>query len=396
MNRTVFRRNDVVAWETPEGHVLNRRVLAIEAGQAALIDVDSDKAMPEWEPIEDVRQAVEEGRARIVTVDPKPADLRRNAELPKGIRRMRDRRWNAIQPLVEPAGNGSPLDILRLETRGRLVAGAEASGHGKGNVYTWLRLYWQRGQTVNALLPAYEKAPGANRLAREAAGGKKRGRKSRWELDGHPGLSVTEDVRRLLVRGGKLFYARKYRGRRLSLAQAYHRVLDMFFTERVEAAPDGTLVHVRHDALPTLRQFKYWFGKARRIEKELKDRYSSRRVALRNRPVLGSSEHLSRGPGDLSLPARSRDAVRRRCSWAPEPRLHSFPQHCSRDRPGHRLRGARRGDRHLHGPTAALHAEEAPELHPATFASRGQGAGGTAPRQMTANAYPVTRPGRRT
>jgi hypothetical protein len=280
-------------------------VLYLDPGCAelALIDVDDCRAFPIWERFDALAEAVAYGDVELLSGDPF-LDLRPDSEIGIGTVAARDRRMAVIQSLVEPAdGAGSPADILRKQTRGRLVAGAHReSGAAKDNIYKWLRQYWQRGQTPNALLPDYHRSGGKGKM--KASGEKKRGAPFKIaRAEGRSRLNVTEPVRKLLVDGGRRFWGKKVNGKRLNLRKAFQMTLETYFVNRLEVTPDGVPVPilVPPSELPSFRQFAYWFGKHRRAERDLTARYSARAVALRHRAVLGSSEHLSKGPGDLYL-----------------------------------------------------------------------------------------------
>jgi hypothetical protein len=88
----------------------------------------------------------------------------------------------------------------------------------------------------------------------------------------------------------------------LTKREAFQKTLETFFYERLEFR-EGVLVPVlkSQELLPTFRQFNYWYEKHLNVEKAARAREGERRYVLENRPVLGSTNHLSRGPGDLFL-----------------------------------------------------------------------------------------------
>lgn len=53
--------------------------------------------------------------------------------------------------------------------------------------------------------------------------------------------------------------------------------------------------------LPSFDQFKHYVEEDRKEKGQLAGRYEEREMALKRRPVLDTSEHMSRGPGDLFL-----------------------------------------------------------------------------------------------
>jgi hypothetical protein len=217
---------------------------------------------------------------------------------------VRDGRYRILRPLVD-VGADPRQAILREGERGPLLLAAQAAhGTSLGKLYVWLRLYWQRGQTANALLPGYTRCGARLDGAPKSVGTRKRGRPSKLALQEptRAGMNVTADVRRLIVKGGRRYWKKKVAGRRLTLREAHQRTLETFFYARLEYR-DGVLTPIlrSENELPTFRQFCYWLGKERKTEADLRARYGDREFALRHRAKPGSTEHLSRGPCDLYL-----------------------------------------------------------------------------------------------
>lgn len=286
------------------------RVLHIEAAsrEVVLIDVESPRAYPEWWSFRELERALADGSVEVQAEDRWLADTRPDRELTAASIAVRDERWAVVARLVDQE-TGAYLDALRAETRGPLVYEAHlATGKAKDKIYRWLRLYWQRGQLENALLPGFHQCGTRKDGLPATIGTKKRGAPSKLaRAEGLDGLNVTEAVRVLLVRGGKRYYQRQVEKRRLNLQEAYQHTLEDFFSTRIERQPDGSLRPIIWESeadrarIPTFRQFCYWFGKARRVEQEAKSRWGQRQFNLKLRAVLGSSRHLSKGPGDLYL-----------------------------------------------------------------------------------------------
>ncbi len=300
----IVATNALLESELLDGSRTVRRLLFVDTdtGEVALIDVEHPKAMPEWESLESLQEGFDCGAIRIRTDDKWLADTRPESALTTASKQVRDERLQVLRPLVDLDADPAQ-QVLRADTRGQLVLAA-AVEHGKslGKVYGWLRQYWQRGQTANALLPAYHLCGG--RDTPRKAGERKRGRPSTLARaePGREGLNVTTEIHGLIVKGGRRFWKKRHRGKRLSLREAYQATLETLFCTGVKFH-DGHVVPVLkpEGELPTFRQFCYWLGKAREKEKDIRARYGERRHALKTRAVLGSSEHLSRGPNDLYL-----------------------------------------------------------------------------------------------
>lgn len=299
------------AMATAERRLRVERLLCVDMDgeEVALIDVEHSNAMPIWQSLSAFELSLHQGMRRLLLEDPWHAEMRPDSELSESARARRDARYAALRPLVEQS-LGSATDILRPESRSALLQSAHASGAASlGKLYVWLRQYWQRGQTANALLPGYSHC-GTRRVGKPRASSvRKRGAKSSRGLavPEHRGMNVTDDVRVRLQAGGKRHYLKRDpQGRRLSLRDAYTATLADEFALRLEWQDGHLIPIIRENAdddnrLPTFRQFCYWLSKVRRAEVDLTARYGARRVALLHRPVLGGTAHLSKGLGDLYL-----------------------------------------------------------------------------------------------
>lgn len=209
-------------------------------------------------------------------------------------RRAVERAWNAIAPILEygPAIYFSPRD------RGRLVReAAEKARVTLKTIYRWLRVYWQRGQTMYALVPAYERrGAGASHIVR-----KKRGRPSR--LSGvepeKVGVNVIGDVARDMLRGIQKYYL----SGRMTLGNAYQATLEDFFSD--DDWSEGYPVPVPWDAdrCPTPGQFAYWARKLKfgDIEQSLRKMLGDGKYGRRFRPLMGRTLHGVSAPGQLYL-----------------------------------------------------------------------------------------------
>jgi putative transposase len=283
--------------------VRHLRVLHVGDGEVALFDLDDKAALPVWMPTKelaarwnvDIRPAAADDFAP----DYSPDDL-----LSQAAKDTRKRRLKVIAPILMADEDGD-VPILRQETRGQLVLEASAkTGAGKDKIYRWLRLWWRHGQIDNALLPDYRKCG----RGPAQPGEKKRGRKLTVGKNGpqHEGIGVDAKMRALILKGARLFWDPRPGKGRNTQRQAYQLTLERFFHKRLEIR-NGVLTPVVREGveddnrLPSFDQWKYHVEEALKQKGELARRYDSREFALRRRPVLGDSQHLSKGPGDLFL-----------------------------------------------------------------------------------------------
>jgi hypothetical protein len=231
-------RNDVLEYCAPASHAV--RLLWIDACQALAytIELNAKAAQPQMVLVRALVDDVLAGRARLLLIDPyaaRPAP----ALLPEKYLEVRARGWEVVSALAssEPA-------IYQPRQRGKMVQEYSAR-HGVSHptIYRYLRRYWERGQTPDALLPDYGNS-GARGKTRGASADVKRGRPRKSGT--HPGLNADADVRNTF-RAAVARYAATHT--EFSRRAAYRQMIEDFFRDR-----DAEL-------LPTFGQFNYWIEK---------------------------------------------------------------------------------------------------------------------------------------
>ena len=231
-------RNDVLEYTVPAARAV--RILWIDACQALAytIELDARSAQPQMALVRALVDDVLAQRARLLLIDPyaaRPAP----PSLPAKHLEVRARGWDVIRALAncEPA-------IYQPRQRGRMVQEYSAlHGVSAPTIYRYLRRYWERGQTRDALLPDYANS-GARGKTRNASADVKRGRPRK--SGGHPGLNADADIRKTF-RAAVARYAATHA--EFSRRAAYRQMIEDFFRDR-----DAEL-------LPTFGQFSYWIEK---------------------------------------------------------------------------------------------------------------------------------------
>lgn len=210
---------------------------------------------------------------------------------------IRDRRWAAIQPLVEDPGQSmfDPDGLGGVDRR--ITERARAVGASKANVRLWLRRYYQLGQTLSALLPAFARcgAPGVQRLAADGAAAPKRGRPTRLATAGEvgplaEGINVDPGTRDLL-RAGVRFLKQGMRPE-----EAYRATLKRYFYDVVVRG--GVKLYHPGDgvAYPSYGQFLYHTRDLRTPEAVARARLG-RAYERKARPRPGTAAGTAFGPG---------------------------------------------------------------------------------------------------
>lgn len=247
-------RNDLLQYGEPRARVV--RILWIDPDRtgAYIFDVDASAADAEPVALQTLLDDLQAGKAKLLLNDPYLVLVSQEL-LPQKHLQLRQRAWDIVQGLIaqEPA-------IYEPRRRGQLVAETtRLHGVSHPTIYRYLRRYWQRGQTPNALLPDYGNS-GAPGKMRGASADVKRGRPRK---DGaEPGLNVDEEIRKTF-RVAAARYAAMHE--KFSRRGAYDQMIRDFFSARHVEPETGRVVHAlpavvnaRTAALPTFGQFNYW------------------------------------------------------------------------------------------------------------------------------------------
>lgn len=240
-------RNDLLELSEPVQRLV--RILSIDTrrGLAYLFDVATDTAKVEQYSLPLLEAQVLSGRACRVQRDPYLVVADPQA-LPAKYIEVRDRAWTMLSGLVVQVP-----EIYEARRRGELVQEA-AQRHGVSHptIYRYLRRYWQRGQTPNALLPDYAKSGGRGKT--RVAGGVKRGRPRK---DGAaPGVNVDAAMRTVFRLAAARYAARHTHFNRRA---AYDAMVNDFLCQRFVDPFSRRLRSIpASGAVPSFGQFNYW------------------------------------------------------------------------------------------------------------------------------------------
>jgi hypothetical protein len=245
-------RNDLLHYTHPSPRTVRILWIAPEQSHAYVFDVAARSADVELIQLSVLHADLRSGHASVLPADPYLLVVSQDLLPPKHLQ-LRARAWQIIEPLValEPG-------IYEARHRGQLIAQATAA-HGVSHptIYRYLRRYWQRGQTPNALLPDYGNSGGKGKV-RQASAGVKRGRPRKNGADEGPGLNADEEIRRTF-RVATAHYAAGHD--KFSRLGAYQQMLADFFIERRIDAESGRVLAMPSSQkmeLPTFGQFNYW------------------------------------------------------------------------------------------------------------------------------------------
>jgi hypothetical protein len=284
-------RNDLLRYEEDEGRTVRILWLRSDSAGAAIIDVLADKALPAIVQLDTLIQDLQKKRAKLVNPDPYCV-LAIEAALPDSHRAIRDNAWAIIKDLVE-----KEPDIYRWDRRGKMLKSAMAEHKVTlKTLYRYLRRYWQRGQTPNALLPDYANSGGRGKERKKT--GKKLGRPRIY--GNQEGINVTSDMRQVFQVAIDRYYAEK--GSKFTLKGAYDEMIRAFFSEKRIDPESGEIIHIPkgdyvEDGFPTTTQFRYWFDKGENTLDVKRRRVGPRTYDKDMRGLLSTSAAETWGPG---------------------------------------------------------------------------------------------------
>jgi putative transposase len=295
-------RNDLLYYEQPQPRTVRVLWIAPNRGYACVFDVHATSAEVERVPMPALEEDLACGRARRLASDPYLV-LQGDERLPPKHLALRARAWAIIEPLVQ-----HEPDIYEPRRRGQLIARyKQLHGVSHPTVYRYLRRYWQRGQTPNALLPDYANS-GARGKVRAASAGVKRGRPRKDGSD--PGVNADEEIRRVF----RVAAARHAdQNPRFSRRAAYAQMVREFFRPRRIDEAAGRV----HDVsgapplpAPSFGQFSYWLD-----QDHDRPANASRRVSRRGAAAAAAGAGqpvrppVQAGAPIASWPARRDDAA---------------------------------------------------------------------------------------
>ncbi|WEF32672.1 Mu transposase C-terminal domain-containing protein [Pseudoduganella chitinolytica] len=237
-------RNDLLQYESPR-RVVRILWLAPDRSSAYVFDVAARACEARQVRIATLEEDVSAGRATRLAEDPYLVAVNQDLLPPRHVE-LRDRAWQIVAELTahEPG-------IYQARRRGQLIADYTARyGISHPTIYRYLRRYWQRGQTPNALLPDYGNS-GARGKTRSSTVGVKRGRPRKEGAP--PGVNVDTALRRVFRVAAADATARQSR------RALYDAMLGDFFCQRSVDGATGRVVRAAQpEGAPSFGQFGYW------------------------------------------------------------------------------------------------------------------------------------------
>lgn len=298
--------NMLLGWQTEQLPPLIERVLWVDpaGGQVVTIEIEHrrkkqhrskhDPLMPVLRDIAEIEAAFASQQVHQVEHDPFAYLLRPDDAFAPDLVQKRNDAYALISPLLEQHSEA----LFDQEKRGSLIADwCEKTGATRKTLYSALTRYWQRGQTLNALLPLYHLRgkPGGPRRSHGQKLGRPSGKSQATGLTLEGNL--TEAWRELLTSGISRFYHQDH----LSLRSAWKKTLWTYFTFLTFSPKDGSedlKLRPAHER-PTFRQFYSVYEETRDTKAAIIAREGEQAYNLRHRPPGGKSTQMASGPGEL-------------------------------------------------------------------------------------------------
>lgn len=284
--------NELITWNPGQENEHTDRILWIEPDGFILYTIDafSKQGLPVSKKISDVLSAIEAGDA-VKQEDDSLIRVIGEDSIKDADKIKRDKAWSIIADIV--SFENEP-DIYEREKRGPWISKAvEMHGVTYTTVYKYLRRFWQRGKSKNALLPDYYNSGGRGK--RKHLGDKKIGRPRKNIAVNGPGINVNESTKRIFRIAVNKYYDTPKEN---FLTTAYDLMVKEFYKEDYRFE-DGirkpTIIPIGQ--IPTITQFRYWYEIERDITKSLTKKKGCKKYALNHRAVTGKSDAEIIGPG---------------------------------------------------------------------------------------------------
>jgi len=233
----MFLHNDVLEYRDPPGHLVRILWIDVTFSVAYIFALRHPSAIPRSIPLHVLVADVSTRRARLLLTDPCRAP---RVDATSGKHHLLQMKaWDAVTALHHHL----PQLYLPRPRAALLSACSRTHGISVASLMRYLRRYWERGQTIDALLPDYANS-GAPGKTRAASAGVKRGRPRNGATGSANAGTNTDAALRALFLAAAAHFAANHP--RFSRPGAYRQMLRDHFTN----CPPS--------AIPSYGQFNYW------------------------------------------------------------------------------------------------------------------------------------------
>jgi len=280
--------------------------------QGAVILVENPRALPELVNVDVLTDDLQSGRARLMLEDPYAVFVA-DDDLKDSYKAIRDKAWRLIEQLVTCVPDifvahrrSRLIKAMVVEIKRKIEASQEENQDAEQSIdhashvsiYRYIRRYFQRGMTPNALLPDYKRSGGKGK--ERASSDAKRGRPRKYGTE--TGINISESIRQAFRVGIQRCYASD-KERKWTLRDAYDKVIEWFFSRKCVNDETGKVTVQQRTGQdktddPTYDQFLYWVNKDHSRLDIKKSRMGAKLYDKDFRGVIGTSNAEVMGPGD--------------------------------------------------------------------------------------------------
>ena len=280
--------NSLISWKQENEEFITERILCVDIklDEVYVININSDQ-FPYKRKLSNISDSINRGDMYI-DVNDRYKRFYTDDELTDSEKKIREDSWKIIKEIVD-------LEPQIFDKRHRtsiISQAAEVNKIHPNNIKRYLKRYWQRGMTPNALLPDYYLCGGSGSERKSEKS--KRGRKSNIK---EVGLNIDEEIKKIFRVAINRYY---YNSSKKTLTLTYEHMIKDFFSEdyRIDNGVKKPIIKSKNE-IPSLNQFRYWFNKERNIKKEISTRLSAKKYEQIGRSIIGSSTKESLGPASI-------------------------------------------------------------------------------------------------
>lgn len=273
--------NTLIRWKAADDEKKIERILwTSESDDAAYVINIFDNNYPFFRRLSDIEENINSELAIIEDKDPLNRILKEEDILDKH-KELRNKAWEVIEEIVYQ----EPLIYISQERSRFISEVCKMHQLNKNTVIKYLKKYWKRGKTINALLPDFYLCGGKGKD--KSISDKKIGRpRKNTEIIGQ-GVNVDEEIKKIFKIAINKFY---YTSAKNSLTTTYELMRKEFFAEDYKIQNGIKIPIIKPSSeVPTINQFRYWFQKERNFKKEITSRISAKKYEQKHRPVIGNS-----------------------------------------------------------------------------------------------------------
>ena len=263
------------------------RVLWVSGDQSIIYMYNiNTMEMPSALPYDELQRKIEDRSLVIQVSDPYLRIVSEN-ELTDKAKAQRDEIWGFMASVVA----NEPGIYIKKQRGAMMSAVMNEAGKDLKNLHRYLKTYWRCGKTKNAFLPNYSNcgSPGKER----SSGERKRGRPRKYD-DG-VGVNADDGVKAIFEKAAEKYYHNRKEN---TFQYAYDMMIKDYYTQFTQQ-PDGKIKAelLSEDKIPTIGQFRYWYGKKYNIKEKVTARKGESKFNLDHRAITGKSGHGITGPG---------------------------------------------------------------------------------------------------